>query len=212
MIETLRTEGEEETRPALNTIVRDSDEAFSVLDEAYGSAEALAYPLRVTGYVEAIGPTAVSFIVNTRTELAQAIQELQTTEAPENDEVTVRMQEVLVDKLSAVNTSSRRIERERGDPMKTVASSIEEALEKVRTDSTLVYPLLVIPWGENSGALQYVVQSDDDLVHTLKEIYETSGGERRVHLITKAGSVGNLWKQSGTIDPADGTIEAFKED
>ncbi len=206
MIETPR-KNEDTQSEALNVLVHSAEEALAALDAAQNTQEQLTYPIRVVGYVEGIGSTSVVYIVNTRAELTAAVAKLKA----HTEDVAIRLREMVVDKLSAVDTTSRTIETEAAQPLKTVAHTLEEALEKVHTDSALAYPLLVIPWGENSGGLQYVVHSDEGLTSALEEIYETSGEERRVHLITKAGSVGDLWKEERVLDPVDGIIEEFEE-
>ena len=73
----------------------------------------------------------------------------------------------------------------------------DEALQKVR-EHEIHYPILVLPWGEHSGAAQYITNNDDELCAAVARALEDAIHETRVHLISKYGHPGN-WS-SRTIE------------
>ena len=50
----------------------------------------------------------------------------------------------------------------------------------------IAYPILIFPWGENSGDNYFAANNDDELKAGVQNILKKTGYERRVHLISRA--------------------------
>lgn len=81
-------------------------------------------------------------------------------------------------------------------PQSETVSNTGEAINAVRQG--LLYPLLVIPFGEGSNADQYIVNTDNELEYAVQKASKDSMMRGRVHLFSKQGQ-GEFWQESRVI-------------
>ena len=70
-----------------------------------------------------------------------------------------------------------------GEGEEDLDRAMDEAAKVVR-ERRITYPILVIPWGENSGADFHAVNTEEDLKDAVRTAMRASIHEKRVHLIS----------------------------